>query len=164
MLPPKSPRSQPSLFPSEDANEKQDEVALVAHVDGGSRGNPGEAGAGVYLERNGLPWRGLYLYLGRRTNNYAEYSALIAALQYALKEGIRKLVVYADSELLVKQMLGSYRVKNPVLQQLYAQANELVHRLDRFELHHVPRDRNHQADALANRAQDLRASGEEHYD
>jgi probable phosphoglycerate mutase len=164
-MPRKSPdESQASFaFSSDSRQGGRDDDRLAAYIDGGARGNPGEAGAGVYFERNGSAWRGLYRYLGRTTNNYAEYSALIEALHYALKEGFRKLMVYADSELLVKQMRGSYRVKHPVLRELYAQAKELAHRLERFELHHIPREKNHPADALANRAQDSRASGEEHY-
>jgi ribonuclease HI len=159
-----SDKSQPSLaFSSDPRQESRGDELLIAYIDGGSRGNPGEAGSGVYFERNGSAWRGLYRYLGRATNNYAEYTGLIEALQYALKKGFRKLVVYADSELLVKQMLGIYRVKHPVLQRLYAQAKESAHQFARFEIHHVPREKNHQADALANRAQDLRTSGEENF-
>lgn len=136
---------------------------LAAYIDGGARGNPGEAGAGIYFERNGSPWRGLYRYLGRQTNNYAEYSALLEALEYALKNGLVRIVVYADSELLVRQMLGSYRVRHPVLQRLHEQADRLARRFDSFAIHHVPRESNRKADALANKAQDLRSSGEESY-
>ena len=165
MPPRKSPdKLQTSLSFASDSNQESPvDERVVAYIDGGARGNPGEAGAGVYFERNGSAWRGLYRYLGRTTNNYAEYSALIEALRYALNQGLRKLLVYADSELLVKQMVGSYRVKHPVLQELHAQARVLVHRFERFEIHHVPREKNHLADTLANRAQDLHASGEEHY-
>ena len=161
----KSPSDKPQAslaFPGPPEADSRHEQ-LVAYVDGGARGNPGEAGAGIYFERNGSAWRGLYKYLGRQTNNYAEYSALLEALQYALKEGFGRLAVYADSELLVRQMLGSYRVKHPVLQRLHEQAAALVSRLERFAIHHVPRERNLRADALANKAQDLHSSGEEDY-
>jgi len=156
-------KSQTSLEFCEPSEAKSKPVQLVAYIDGGARSNPGEAGAGIYFERNGSPWRGLYRYLGLQTNNYAEYSALLEALQYALNEGFTRLAVYADSELLVRQMLGSYRVKHPVLRRLHEQAMQLAHRLERFAIHHVPRESNRKADALANKAQDLRSSGEESY-
>lgn len=136
---------------------------LVAFIDGGSRGNPGPAGVGILLYLDDRRWRGLYEYLGKQTNNYAEYSALLVALNYALKEGFRRLEVYSDSELLVRQVLGKYRVKNPALQTLHRQVSEMVQRLDRFSIQHVPREKNRMADALANKALDLRSSGEEHY-
>jgi ribonuclease HI len=140
-----------------------DRESLAAFIDGGSRGNPGTAGAGVHLELNGIPWRGLYRYLGNRTNNFAEYSALLEALRYALREGYVKIRVYSDSELLVRQILGQYRVKNAVLQELYREAQDLIRRLDSFKIQHIPREQNQLADALANRAQDELASGEEEY-
>jgi ribonuclease HI len=140
-----------------------DQEFLAAFIDGGSRGNPGNAGAGVHLELNGIPWRGLYRYLGSRTNNYAEYSALLQALQYTLQHGYRKIRVYSDSELLVRQILGQYRVKNPVLQELYREAKALIQRLDAFKIQHIPREQNQLADGLANRAQDEMADGEVEY-
>jgi len=158
-----SERSQSSLEFSGSAEAESKGERLVAYIDGGARGNPGEAGAGIYFERNGSPWRGLYRYLGRQTNNYAEYTALLEALQYALKNGLARIVVYADSELLVKQMLGTYRVKHPVLQRLHEQAGQLARHFDSFAIHHVPRESNRKADSLANKAQDLHSSGEESY-
>jgi ribonuclease HI len=157
-----SPQSTlPFANPTNDAREKD---SLVAYVDGGSRGNPGDAGAGVYFLRNGAPWRGLYFFLGRQTNNFAEYTALLKALDYALQQGFQSISVHADSELLVRQMLGIYKVKNPGLQTLHAEAKTLVHRLQKFSIRHVPREQNKKADALANKAQDTRQSGEEIYD
>lgn len=137
--------------------------SLAAFIDGGSRGNPGVAGAGIYFERNGSSWRGIYRYLGRQTNNFAEYSALLEALQYALQKGYRRLHVYSDSELLVRQILGIYRVKNPVLQELFGAAQDLIRQMNSFKIQHIPREQNQRADALANRAQDEMASGELEY-
>jgi ribonuclease HI len=137
---------------------------LVAYVDGGSRGNPGPAGAGVYFESGGAPWRGLWRFLGHRTNNYAEYSALLAALDYAIAGGCRRLRVRADSELMVRQISGQYRVKNANLQPLHAQASAKIEAFERFSIEHVPRARNARADALANRAMDSRLDGEERYE
>jgi ribonuclease HI len=147
---------------SDSRNRGQD--ILTAFVDGGSRGNPGDSGAGVYLLRNGEPWRGLYFYLGRQTNNFAEYTALLEAMNYALLKGFRKMSVNADSELLVRQMLGIYKVKNPGLKPLHAEAREMVLRLQTFSIRHVPREQNKKADALANKAQDTKESGEESYE
>jgi ribonuclease HI len=152
----------PFSSPVTDSREKTD--TLVAYVDGGSRGNPGNAGAGVYLQRNGSPWRGLYFYLGRQTNNFAEYTALLEALNYAVQEGFQSISVYADSELLVRQILGIYKVKNPGLQALHAEAIALIRRLRKFSIRHVPREQNKKADALANKAQDTHESGEERYE
>jgi len=157
---------QPVLpFGEEESNSPdRGQDTLTAFVDGGSRGNPGDAGAGVYLLRNGEPWRGLYFYLGRQTNNFAEYTALVEALNYALRQGFRKVSVNADSELLVRQMLGIYKVKNPGLQSLHAEAREMVRRLQKFSIRHIPREQNKKADALANKAQDTKESGEESYE
>jgi ribonuclease HI len=149
--------------PEGDSRNRGQET-LTAFVDGGSRGNPGDAGAGVYMLRNGAPWRGLYFYLGCQTNNFAEYTALLEALNYALRQGFRKISVNADSELLVRQMLGVYKVRNPGLQPLHAEAREMVRRLNKFSIRHIPREQNEKADALANKAQDMKKSGEESYE
>jgi ribonuclease HI len=136
---------------------------LVAYIDGGARGNPGPAGAGVHIELEGQPWRGLYTFLGERTNNFAEYSALLTALAFALKEGFRELKVYSDSELLVRQILGRYRVKNPSLRGLHDKATEMIRRFKHFGIQHVRREENWKADALVNKALDLQRGGEDHY-
>ncbi len=145
-------------------NTLQKDASITAFVDGGSRGNPGDAGAGVYLLRNGEPWRGLYFYLGRQTNNFAEYTALLEALKYVLSHGFQSITVNADSELLVRQILGVYKVKNPGLRVQHSEAMDLIHRMKRFSIRHIPREQNKKADALANKAQDSCASGEEVYD
>jgi ribonuclease HI len=96
----------------------------------------------------------LYGHLGQATNNVAEYQGLLHALRWALKQGAREVEVFSDSELLVRQMGGRYRVKNPGLQPLYREASELLLRFDRARITHVRREENREADALANRALD----------
>lgn len=128
---------------------------LVAHVDGGARGNPGPAGYGVVIEaQDGRPVAELSEYLGRQTNNYAEYRGLIAALEYTLKHGAPGLRVISDSELMVRQMKGIYKVKNPNLRPLYERAQQLARQLKYFEIGHVLRAKNKEADRLANEAMD----------
>jgi ribonuclease HI len=128
---------------------------ITAYIDGGSRGNPGPAGYGVRIEG---PGGGLvtefHASIGITTNNVAEYRALLAALQYALDHGHRNVLVRSDSQLLVNQMLGLYRVKHPGLQPLHAQARLLAGRLGRVRFEHVRRELNRDADRLANAAMD----------
>jgi ribonuclease HI len=127
----------------------------VAYIDGGSRGNPGIAGYGVDVQdENGATVASLSQKLGIRTNNFAEYSALIAALQYALANGYDGLRAYADSELMVRQINGVYKVKSLELQPLFREAKALISRLKSFSIHHVPREQNREADRLANLAMD----------
>ena len=131
----------------------------VAYIDGGSRGNPGIAGYGVDVQdENGAPVASLSENLGIRTNNFAEYSALIGALRYALANGYDGMRAYADSELMVRQINGVYKVKSPDLQPLFREAKALISKLKSFSIHHVPREQNREADRLANLAMD-RASG-----
>ncbi len=133
--------------------------ALQLHVDGASRGNPGEAGFGVQVTtKEGTAVASLYGYLGRATNNVAEYQALLHGLRFALAQGTREVAVLSDSELLVRQLGGRYRVKSPGLLPLYREAQELIARFERVRVEHVPRELNREADALANRAVDERAS------
>jgi ribonuclease HI len=136
---------------------------LTVFIDGGAIGNPGAAGAGIYVELQGKPWAGLFEYLGHQTNNYAEYSALLRALEYGVQHGFRKLEVYSDSQLLVRQILGQYRVKNRVLRNLHRKAQTLIGRFELFEIHHIPRARNKKADSLVKKAQTLRSNGEVSY-
>jgi ribonuclease HI len=136
-----------------------DAPALRLHVDGASRGNPGEAGFGVHVTAlDGVVVATLYGYLGRATNNVAEYQALLHGLRFALDRGAREVEVFSDSELLVRQIGGRYRVKNPGLQPLFREATSLLARFARARVTHVPRERNREADALANRAVDERSS------
>jgi ribonuclease HI len=137
--------------------------SLVAYIDGGARGNPGPAGYGVFITRAGAapadpPVAELYGFLGVATNNTAEYAALLALLEHAGALRPESLTIRSDSELLIKQMKGEYRVKDPKLRILHAEAKRLLTAFGRIVLEHVPRERNKDADALANKAMDL-ASG-----
>src|SRR5579864_1008317 len=128
---------------------------LVAHSDGGARGNPGPAGYGVVIkDETGRQVAALSEYLGHQTNNFAEYQGLIAALEYTLKHGPKALKLISDSELLVRQIKGIYKVKNPTLQDLHARAKELIRQLDWFSIGHALREHNQEADRLANEAMD----------
>ena len=133
--------------------------ALEIHIDGGSLGNPGEAGFGVYVTApGGAVVAELYGYLGKATNNVAEYQALIHALEFARRRGARRVRLFSDSELVVRQMSGAYRVKHPDMLPLHKRASELVRGFDEATLEHVRREFNQDADRLANEALDKRAS------
>ncbi len=129
----------------------------AAAIDGGARGNPGEAGCGIVL-RIGARREEHTLYLGTTTNNVAEYAALLAALERARELGVTALEVTSDSLLLVEQMKGRYKVKAAHLKPLWLRARMLAAGLRTFSITHVPRDANRAADELANRAMDERAS------
>jgi len=141
------------LFPTH--SPKTPEHYLVAHSDGGARGNPGPAGYGVVIEDDsGKEVVALSEYLGHQTNNFAEYQGLIAALEYAREHGHKALKVISDSELLVKQIKGVYKVKNATLQELHGRAKQLIAQLDWFSIGHALREHNQEADRLANAAMD----------
>ena len=128
---------------------------ILAYVDGGARGNPGPAGYGVHVEdTDGTVLDELHGGLGIATNNVAEYNGLLAALHWAVDHGHRRLRIRADSELLVKQMRGEYKVKHPGLQPLHARARLLVAQLDRVVFEHVRREFNKDADRLSNLGMD----------
>jgi ribonuclease HI len=131
---------------------------LVIHIDGGSRGNPGEAGFGVYVEAPDGTATELYGYIGRATNNVAEYQALLHALRHALARGATRVRILSDSELVVRQVAGQYKVKHPDMIPLHQEARSLMRRFERITLDHVRREQNREADRLANRALDERAS------
>jgi ribonuclease HI len=136
----------------------------VAYVDGASRGNPGPASYAVIVDGpNGDRVFALGKYLGRETNNVAEYHALIAALDYATNSKLARLRVLSDSELLVRQMQGRYKVKSADLRPLYERALQMSRTLDYFGIDHIPRERNREADKLANEALDRtgRSSGDD---
>jgi ribonuclease HI len=130
---------------------------VIANIDGGARGNPGPAAYGVIIRNpKGEVVAELSQYLGHQTNNFAEYSGLLAALDYAVREKVGRLKVRSDSELLVRQMKGVYKVKNPALQELFRQAQMLVRKLEHFSIEHVFREQNKEADRLVNEALDSR--------
>jgi ribonuclease HI len=132
--------------------------SATAHVDGGSRGNPGPACYGVRITRDDGTVVDLKKAIGVATNNIAEYNGLVAALRWAVDAGVRSLHVKADSELMVKQMRGEYRVRNPGLQPLYQTARRLAGRIGDVTFEHVGRERNQDADRLANEAIDEAAA------
>ncbi len=127
-------------------------------VDGGSRGNPGEAGAGIVLDLGGERQERHTLYLARGTNNEAEYAGLLAALERLVALGVDRVRVFSDSQLLVRQMNGQYRVKAENLRPLWSAARQLASSFRHFSIGHIPRTANRVADALANQAMDGRRS------
>jgi ribonuclease HI len=143
------------LFRDAPAEPKPAAEAYRANIDGGSRGNPGPAAYGVIIrDGRGEIVAKLKKYIGRMTNNVAEYYGLIAAMDYAEAHGIRALRVESDSELLVKQMRGLYKVKSADLQPLFERAQKMSKTFASFRIEHVYREQNREADALANEALD----------
>ncbi len=129
---------------------------LILHVDGGARGNPGPAAAGVVLQDGaGAALLEAGYLLGVLTNNQAEYNALLMGVQAATRLKARILTIYADSELMVRQVNGDYKVRSPELKPLFDDVHRQLRAVDTWELHHIPREANRRADALVNRALDL---------
>src|SRR6202035_4362706 len=149
-MPPRSPNSSNLL-----SSPKSAPAAHTAHVDGGARGNPGPAGYGVAInDASGHPVAELSEYLGHRTNNYAEYQGLLAALRYAAENQLKALKVISDSELMVRQMKGIYKVRHPELRKLYDQVQRLRAQIEYLETRHAFREHNQDADRRANQAMD----------
>ena len=124
-------------------------------IDGAARGNPGKAGCGAAIcDENGVTVKELSRYLGESTNNVAEYEALLMGLEALIALGKKKIRVQSDSELMVRQLNGLYRVRDPKLQLLYERARDLLRHFDRCTILHVPREANKLADELANRGID----------
>jgi ribonuclease HI len=137
------------------STEREGRAWITAYCDGGSRGNPGPAGYGVFIQGpGGETVAELSEFLGRATNNVAEYQGLLAALEYALRSGHGWLRVVADSELLVRQIQGRYKVNSPDLRPLFEEAKRRIAQLDGFRIEHVLRGKNQRADRLANLAMD----------
>jgi ribonuclease HI len=139
-----------------EAEPERKAIAVYqANVDGGSRGNPGPAAYGVVVrDPRGEIVARLKKYIGNNTNNVAEYFGLIAALDYAQNHGIRGLRVESDSELMVKQMRGQYKVKSEELRPLFERAKKMSQTFESFRISHVYREQNKEADALVNQALD----------
>ena len=138
-------------------------MQVIINIDGGSRGNPGLAGAGVVIKSadDGTVLHQAGIYLGNATNNVAEYQGLIEGLRRAKKLHATDVEVFSDSQLLVRQMTGEYRVKNEGLKPLHAKANDLVVNFEKFHIAHIPREQNTQADEMANTAMNLKRTIEE---
>ena len=148
-------KSSGKLFQEPETPSARQEGAYTANIDGAARGNPGPAAYGVIIRRpDGATHESLGKYIGRTTNNVAEYYALIAALDYAAASGIRRLRVYSDSQLIVNQIKGLYKVKHPDLRPLHERAKKQAASLETFTIQYVPREQNRDADDLANAALD----------
>ena len=154
-MPTRPPVHRGSGLFGEPEPERKQLASYHANIDGGSRGNPGPAAYGVVMrDARGEVVASLKKYIGQNTNNVAEYFALIAALDYAQTHGIRALRVESDSELLVKQMRGQYKVKSEELKPLFERAKKMSQTLEMFRIEHVYREQNREADALVNQALD----------
>ena len=152
-------RASGRLFAEPETPTTRDEGSYTANIDGAARGNPGPASYGVVVRRpDGKPLESLGKYIGRHTNNVAEYYALIAALDYAAANGIKRLRVYSDSQLIVNQIKGIYKVKHPDLRPLHERAKKQAATLEAFAIQYVPREQNRDADAAANAALDNTSS------
>jgi len=144
---PENPEAAPKSGPKSDW--------FTAHCDGGSRGNPGPSGYGAIIQDpQGQTVARLSEFLGIQTNNYAEYSGLLAVLKWAIQNGASHLRVVSDSELMVKQMQGKYKVASPILRPLFEEARKRSRQLEKFEITHTLRGGNKEADRLANEAMD----------
>lgn len=136
---------------------REETLEFFIHADGASRGNPGEAGIGaVIADTQGRTVKELRRFLGMATNNVAEYQAVIFALEKAWHLGAAKVRVYLDSELVVRQLRGEYRVREAHLQALHRQAMETLNHFSQYSIHNIPREENRRADQLANEAIDQR--------
>jgi acyl dehydratase/ribonuclease HI len=150
-----SPKASGKLFEEPESPTTRSEGAYTANIDGAARGNPGPAAYGVIVRGpDGAKHESLGKYIGRATNNVAEYYALIAALDYAAASGIRRLRVFSDSQLIVNQIKGLYKVKHPDLRPLHERAKKQAAALESFSIQYVPREHNRDADEMANAALD----------
>lgn len=149
-----NPPRQPDLPPAKTG----DPGPFLGWIDGGARGNPGPAGIGVVLDPSGGGRMEYFAYLGQCTNNVAEYAALLVLLSLSRDHAASELVVHSDSQLLVRQMLGTYKVKNPTLKTFHAEAKRLAAPISKLTFRHIPREENKDADRLANLAMDEKTS------
>jgi phosphoribosylglycinamide formyltransferase-1 len=129
---------------------------IVAHIDGASRGNPGPAAAGFILtDPAGKQIQAKSFFLGHATNNVAEYTSIVKALEAIKQLGVKQIIVYSDSELLVKQLNGEYRLKSEQIKPLFRQATDLLSEFENWKVQHIPREKNKEADKLVNQALNL---------
>jgi ribonuclease HI len=144
-----------NLFDISSSSAAGADDLLIAHCDGGSRGNPGPSGYGAVIEdAKGRVLAELSEFVGIQTNNFAEYSGLLGVLKWAVEHNATRLRVISDSELMVKQMQGKYKVASPILRPLYDEAKKMARRIPSFEMQHTLRGGNKTADRLANEAMD----------
>ena len=137
----------------EEVEQAPSYIRLRLYSDGAARGNPGPAGAGaVLVEPSGQVVDRLGKFLGHQTNNYAEYQGLLLGLKRARELNVREVEVFADSELMIRQLGGRYQVKSPSLRPLYEEALKLLNEFERVKLVHVPREMNRAADEMSNKA------------
>lgn len=147
--------------PSNPTTAPDPNLDLQIYIDGASRGNPGPAGGGVVLKGpDGKTAHEIIIPFGRTTNNVAEYGALISSLEESRRRGARKIRIYSDSLLLVNQMTGLYRVRNERILPLWNAAQALIKHFDAWEIRHIPRKANKEADRLANMAASRSEAGE----
>src|SRR5258707_4896370 len=150
-----APKASGQLFAEPESPSARMDGVYTANIDGAARGNPGPASYGLVLKRpDGTTLEILGKYIGRHTNNVAEYYALIAALDYATANGIKRFRGQSDSQLIVNQMKGLYKVKHPDLRPLHERAKKMAAGLESFTIQYVPREQNREADAAANAALD----------
>ena len=123
---------------------------VTLFTDGAAKGNPGPAGIGIWMSCDGVAIQEVGEYIGHTTNNAAEYTALIRGLELAQELNVTSVEAFSDSELMVRQLNGAYRVKTPTLKPLYDEARNLGQSFDAFKIQHVPRSQNQEADRLAN--------------
>lgn len=127
---------------------------IEIYTDGGSRGNPGDSACAFVVNKDKVEVASFKFYLGKKTNNQAEYEGLLHGLDYVIKNEISEVRFYSDSELMVKQILKLYRVKDEGLKELYEKATKLISRIKNFEIIHVKREHNKKADLLVNKCLD----------
>ncbi len=152
-------RENPKPLPPK-ASPQKEFPELFIHADGASRGNPGEAGAGAVIsDSRGRTLKEVKCFLGMTSNNVAEYRALILALEKALELGARSITVLLDSELVVRQIRGEYRVREPHLKVLHQKAQEVLNQFSQYSILYIPREENRRADQLANEAIDQKVKG-----
>ncbi len=141
---------------TDDSNIKKEIDLIIVNTDGGSRGNPGESGIGVAIfDKDSNLIHEACDYLGIATNNIAEYKALILGIKLSMEYNAKEILFKSDSELMVKQIKGEYRVKNPQLKLLFTEVKELLRRLPNWKIMHVRREENSEADLMANKGIDM---------